>query len=72
MAGVAENFNVRVTLTLEKKQRLKWCVGGNNSPLSDYRTTIARLPSDFSTLPWELYFDRCCSSVVQLFFKKGQ
>ena len=56
MVGVAENLNVRVTLTLEKK----WCVGGNDFPLSDYRTTIAQLSSDFSTLPWELYFDRYC------------
>ena len=47
MAGVAENLNVRVTLTLEKKQRLKWCVGGNDFPLSDYRTTMKRLSNDF-------------------------
>ena len=49
MAGVAENVNVRVTLILEKKQRLKWCVGGNDFPLSDYRTTIKRLSNDFCT-----------------------
>ena len=49
MAGVAENLNVRVTLTLEKKQRLKWCVGGNDFPLSDYRTTIKRLLHDYQT-----------------------
>ena len=68
MAGVAETLNVRVTLTLEKN----WCVGGNDFPLSDYRTTIkrllhdyqttfARLSNDFSTPLWELYFDRYCS-----------
>ena len=61
MAGVAENLNVRVTLTLEKKQRLKWCVGGNDFRLSDYRTTMKRLSNDFSTPLWELYFDRYCS-----------
>ena len=49
MAGVAENLNVRVTLTLEKNQRLKWCVGGNDFPLSDYRTTIKRLSNDYQT-----------------------
>ena len=49
MAGVAENQNVRVTLTLEKNQRLKWCVGGNDFPLSDYRTTIKRLLRDYQT-----------------------
>ena len=50
MAGVAENLNVRVTLTLEKKkQRLKWCVGGNDFPFSDYRTTMKRLSNDFCT-----------------------
>ena len=58
MAGVAENLNVRVTLTLEKKQRLKWCVGGNDFSLSDYRMTMKRL----STPLWELYFDRYCTS----------
>ena len=47
MAGVAENLNVRVTLKLEKKQRLKWCVGGNDFPLNDYQTTFARLSNDF-------------------------
>ena len=40
MAGVAENLNVRVTLTLEKNQRLNWCVGGNDFPLSNYQTTF--------------------------------
>ena len=60
MAGVAENLNVRVTLTLEKNQRLKWCVGGNDFLLSNYRTTIARLSSYFSTPLWELNFDRYC------------
>ena len=53
MAGVAENLNVCVTLTLEKKRRLKWCVGGNYFPLSDYRTTIKttikRLLHDYQT-----------------------
>ena len=49
MAGVAENLNVRVTLTLEKNQRLKWCVGGNDFPLSDYRTTIKRLLRNYQT-----------------------
>ena len=61
MARVAENLNVRVTLTLEKKkQRLKWCVGGNDFSLSNYQMTIARLSNDFSTLPWELRFDHYC------------
>ena len=49
MTGVAENLNVRVTLTLEKKQRLNWCVGGNDFPLSDYRTAMKRLSNDFCT-----------------------
>ena len=50
MAGVAENLNVRITLTLEKKQqRLKWCVGGSDFPSSDYRTTIKRLLRDYQT-----------------------
>ena len=52
MAGVTENLNVRVTLTLEKKQRLKWCVGGNNFPLSNCRTAIKRLLRDYqATFP---------------------
>ena len=51
MAGVAENLNVRVTLTLEN-QRLKWCVGRNDFLLSDYQTTIERLLRDYqATLP---------------------
>ena len=62
MAGVA--VNVRVTLTLEKNQRLKWCVGGNDFSLSDYKTTIARLSNNFSTPLWELYFDRYCKVYV--------
>ena len=41
MVGVAENLNVRVTLKLEIKQGLKWRIGGNNFPLSDYLETIA-------------------------------
>ena len=48
MAGVAENLNVCVTL------------GGNDFPLSDYRTTIKRLSNDFSTPLWGLYFGRYC------------
>ena len=49
MVGVAENLNVSVTSTLEKKKKLKWCAGGNDFPLSDYRTTTKRLPNDFCT-----------------------
>ena len=52
MAGVAENLNVCVTLKLEKNQRLKWCVGGNDFPLNDYRTTIKRLLRNYqATFP---------------------
>ena len=58
--GVAENLNVRITLTLEKKQRLKWCIGGN-----DFPSTIERLSNDFSTPLWELYFGRYCTSSRQ-------
>ena len=48
MAGEAENLNVRVL----KNQRLKWCVGGNNFPLSDYRTTVELLLRNYQvTLP---------------------
>ena len=48
MAGVAENLNVCVNLTLLKK----WCVGGNDFPLSNYRTTIERLLRDYqATFP---------------------
>ena len=47
MASVAENLNVHVTLTLEKTSDLKWCVGGKDFPLSDYRTTIKQQSSDY-------------------------
>ena len=61
MAGVAENLNVRVTLTLEKPatkvvHRLKRFSIEQLS--NDYQTTIAQLSNDFSTPLWELYFDR--------------
>ena len=58
MAGVAENLNVRVTLTLEKKQQLKWCVGGNDFPLSDYQTTFELRCGNFilaATVCWHAY-----------------
>ena len=70
MSGVAENLNVRVALTLEKKtptkvvrRRKRFSIERTFGRLSnDYRTTIARLSSDFSTPPWVLYFDRYCMS----------
>ena len=64
MAGVAENVNVRVTLTLEKKSATKVVRRQKQFSIeqlpNDYQTTIARLLSDFSTPLWELYFDRYC------------
>ena len=48
MAGEAENLNMHVL----KNQRLKWCIGGNNFPLSDYRTTVELLLRNYqATLP---------------------
>ena len=69
MAGVAENLNARITLTLEKKtatkvvrRRKRFSI---EQLLRDYRKTITRLSSDFSTPPWELHFDCYCMNIVQ-------
>ena len=61
MAGVVKNLNVNVTLTLEKpatkvvRRRIQFSI-------DNYRTTMEQLLRDFSTPPWELYFDHYCSS----------
>ena len=67
MAGVAENLNVCITLTLEKPAIKVVCKRKRSSIeqlLNDYQTTIARLSSNFSTPLWELYFDRYCRSAL--------
>ena len=55
MAGVAENLNVRITLTLKKNTATKVVCRQKRFSieqlLNDYRMTIAQLSSDFSTLP---------------------
>ena len=48
VGGITKNLNVRVL----KNQWLKCCVGGNNFPLSNYRTTMERLLRDYqATFP---------------------
>ena len=65
MAGVAENLNVRVTLTLEKKTATKVVRRRKRFSIeqlsNDYRKTIKQLLRDYFVPLWELYFDRYCN-----------